>query len=203
MPQIRRDSLRGVAPRRWIFGVTGSLAFFSLLFHDVCIARCLALSASPVIERRESHAGSAHYRQQKDLVQLALPRMAGRALDTQEEVEIFLRPLRDSCESIHIRQGDLDNYAMIRDSNLRLSGGGLPVVVSAHGRADGGEDDVQVSSFRLAQRAAVLALVFGLPVLTAPMAFLLTPFREIFWYRLLAFSLGRSGAAFIKWGQWA
>jgi len=91
-------------------------------------------------------------------------------------------------------------------TQLRLKGGGtrqMPAVVSAHGRADASAPQVQVSTLQLARRASWLAVVFALPLLTAPLAVLLTPFREVVWYRLLAFCMGRSGAAFIKWAQWA
>ena len=87
--------------------------------------------------------------------------------------------------------------------NLRLRGGGRKLtVVSAHGRADGGEE-VPLAPGRIAQRAAFLTIMFLLPVMTSPLALLVAPFRNLVWFRLLAFSLGRSGAAFIKWSQWA
>ena len=87
--------------------------------------------------------------------------------------------------------------------NLRLRGGGRKLtVVSAHGRADGGEE-VPLAPGRIAQRAAFLTIMFLLPVMTSPLALLVAPFRTLVWFRLLAFSLGRSGAAFIKWSQWA
>ena len=66
-----------------------------------------------------------------------------------------------------------------------------------------GNADVPVSRTRVAQRAMWLGFVFLLPLLSSPLALLLTPFREIVWYRLLALSFGYSGAAFIKWAQWA
>ena len=113
------------------------------------------------------------------------------------------------CDKLHGKSRyllDRNSVAALSGAHLRLSGGGRqpkPTVVSAHGRADGDVSDVRVSTLQLGRRACWLAIVFAFPLLTAPLAVLLTPFREIVWYRLLAFSMGRSGAAFIKWAQWA
>lgn len=62
---------------------------------------------------------------------------------------------------------------------------------------------MHVSMLQLGLRTCWLAIMFAFPLLTAPLAAFFAPFRETVWYRLLAFSMGRSGAAFIKWAQWA
>ena len=108
------------------------------------------------------------------------------------------------CSDRSARTVDSHVHQRARVYNLRLAGGRQKLtVVSGHGRADAGVDEVPVSSIRLAQRAIVLGCWFLLPLITSPIAVLVKPFREVVWYRLLAMSLGRSGAAFIKWAQWA
>jgi aarF domain-containing kinase len=55
----------------------------------------------------------------------------------------------------------------------------------------------------LALRALVLAWIFAPVLLLAPLALYSSWFCTVFWYGLLARSLGRGGVAFIKWAQWA
>ncbi|CAM9824375.1 unnamed protein product [Pylaiella littoralis] len=55
----------------------------------------------------------------------------------------------------------------------------------------------------LVVRGCFLILVFLLPMLSAGLAFLSSWFREKVWYGMLTRSIGLSGTAFIKWGQWS
>lgn len=52
-------------------------------------------------------------------------------------------------------------------------------------------------------RATALAMAFVPLLVLAPFAMMLSSFREICWFPLLAFTLGQLGAAFIKWAQWS
>ena len=52
-------------------------------------------------------------------------------------------------------------------------------------------------------RAVALLLIFLPVLLTAPLAWLIRPFRAHVWFWLIKSSLARAGTAFIKWGQWA
>lgn len=69
------------------------------------------------------------------------------------------------------------------------------------------EDDsgklVEITRLRLTLRALHLSLVF-LPVSASAILALLIPiFRRRVWYAMVRASLGRSGAAFVKWAQWS
>ncbi|CAJ1966840.1 unnamed protein product [Cylindrotheca closterium] len=57
--------------------------------------------------------------------------------------------------------------------------------------------------FELYLRAVKLSLVFGPLMSTAFIATISKKFRNDIWYKWLARCLASSGAAFIKWGQWA
>eukprot|EP00903_Cladosiphon_okamuranus_P010218 g9677.t1 len=56
---------------------------------------------------------------------------------------------------------------------------------------------------QLLVRGLLLLLVFLFPMLSAGLAFLSSWFREKVWYGALTRSIGVSGTAFIKWGQWS
>lgn len=65
------------------------------------------------------------------------------------------------------------------------------------------EEVVHVSPLALTFRAAYLGLVF-LPVTSSAWLAVLIPiFRQQVWYSLLRMSVGRAGAAFVKWAQWS
>ena len=59
------------------------------------------------------------------------------------------------------------------------------------------------SILQLSLRAARLSLHFGPVVSTTWLALFSRSFRKNIWYKWLASCLASSGAAFIKWGQWA
>ena len=59
------------------------------------------------------------------------------------------------------------------------------------------------TAFQLYVRAIKLSFYFGPVMSTAWLAALSKKFRCGIWYNMLARSLASSGAAFIKWGQWA
>jgi hypothetical protein len=76
-------------------------------------------------------------------------------------------------------------------------------IVSAHGRNDDKEAlkfSNNQSSVRIFFRALQLFFIFSPSISLAWLAILFPVFQSI-WFRLLSFSLGHSGAAFIKWGQ--
>eukprot|EP00752_Nemacystus_decipiens_P002274 g2155.t1 len=56
---------------------------------------------------------------------------------------------------------------------------------------------------QLVVRSFFLLVVFLFPMLSAGLAFLSSWFREKVWYGALTRSIGMSGTAFIKWGQWS
>ena len=64
-------------------------------------------------------------------------------------------------------------------------------------------DNRPPSLLQLSLRAARLSLHFGPVVSTTFLALCSRRFRQNIWYKWLASSLASSGAAFIKWGQWA
>ncbi|CAM9525132.1 unnamed protein product [Ectocarpus fasciculatus] len=71
---------------------------------------------------------------------------------------------------------------------------------------DSAESDVQpktAPAYQLVLRGCFLLLVFLFPLLSAGLAYLSSWFREKVWYRALTYSIGKSGTAFIKWGQWS
>jgi hypothetical protein len=63
-------------------------------------------------------------------------------------------------------------------------------------------DQPPCTALQLLPRGCQLALVFAPLVLFAPLASLIPSARRL-WYRLLTWTLGHAGCAFIKWGQWA
>lgn len=52
-------------------------------------------------------------------------------------------------------------------------------------------------------RAAYLLILFLPVTLTSVIAYLSLWFREVIWFKLLQITVAYSGAAFVKWGQWA
>eukprot|EP01038_Epipyxis_sp_PR26KG_P005215 gene5215-7256_t len=66
-------------------------------------------------------------------------------------------------------------------------------------------DILLVIKYKIAVTArCIYLLVVFMPVfITGLFAFPSIAFRHSIWYKLLAYSVGISGAAFIKWGQWA
>eukprot|EP01040_Poterioochromonas_malhamensis_P004695 gene4695-5031_t len=52
-------------------------------------------------------------------------------------------------------------------------------------------------------RAAYLLILFLPVTLTSVLAYLSLWFREVIWFKLLQITVAYSGAAFVKWGQWA
>ncbi len=89
-----------------------------------------------------------------------------------------------------------------RNHPVKLRGGSELEIVSAHGRADG-DDEFRLSFISVTRRASLLLLLFLLPLGTILPAALFGSFREKLWFSMLGWSIGHSGAAFIKWGQWA
>jgi hypothetical protein len=67
----------------------------------------------------------------------------------------------------------------------------------------GNWDDRSPSSVQLLLRAVKLGIHFCPVVSTTWLALISKRFRRGFWYGWVATSLASSGAAFIKWGQWA
>lgn len=63
-------------------------------------------------------------------------------------------------------------------------------------------DQPPCTALQLLPRGCQLALVFAPLVLLSPLASLIPSARRL-WYRLLTWTLGHAGCAFIKWGQWA
>lgn len=55
---------------------------------------------------------------------------------------------------------------------------------------------------RVLVRAASLAILFAPPILLAPIAYIVPPFRNI-WFRILHSCIGQAGGCWIKLGQWA
>jgi hypothetical protein len=64
-------------------------------------------------------------------------------------------------------------------------------------------DDRPPTAVQLSFRAAKLSLHFAPVLTTAGLAAVSQKFRRGVWYRWMASCLASSGAAFIKWGQWA
>lgn len=74
--------------------------------------------------------------------------------------------------------------------------------VSSHGRVE--HDEVTAPSTKsIILRLIYLIWIFLPTFLTSFFAYASSAFRDIIWYRLLTNSMANSGAAFIKWGQWA
>ena len=59
------------------------------------------------------------------------------------------------------------------------------------------------SRLALIRRGLFLLYLFSAAIFTAFFAYLSTSFRSPYWYRMITCAISRSGAAFIKWGQWA
>jgi hypothetical protein len=55
----------------------------------------------------------------------------------------------------------------------------------------------------MAIRAAYLSTIFAPLVITSLPALFFEPFRRHVWYPLVAWTMARGGAAWIKWAQWA
>ena len=76
-------------------------------------------------------------------------------------------------------------------------------VVSSHGRIDNSQKKIEVSTFAVILRTLYLCILFQPVLWTLPLAYLIPIFRNRIWFNLLTKSIALSGAAFIKWGQWA
>lgn len=82
-------------------------------------------------------------------------------------------------------------------------------VVSSHGRTDAssqgqpGSPTPSATSLQLALRCAYLCLIFSPAIATSGLAMISVLFRTHVWFWILSRSIAISGAAFIKWGQWA
>jgi hypothetical protein len=71
--------------------------------------------------------------------------------------------------------------------------------VSSHGR---GHSEIEnMSQSAVAFRIVYLLVIFLPAILTLPLALLSTMFRNLLWFNILCDAIGRSGCAFIKWGQ--
>ncbi|CAM9980435.1 unnamed protein product, partial [Ectocarpus sp. 8 AP-2014] len=70
-------------------------------------------------------------------------------------------------------------------------------------RAESGVQPQTAPAYQLVLRGCFLLLVFLFPLLSAGLAYLSSWFREKVWYRALTYAIGKSGTAFIKWGQWS
>eukprot|EP00934_Nitzschia_sp_Nitz4_P004852 Nitzschia sp. Nitz4//scaffold33_size148984//16272//18304//NITZ4_002911-RA/size148984-snap-gene-0.16-mRNA-1//-1//CDS//3329548376//4842//frame0 len=95
-------------------------------------------------------------------------------------------------------------------SDRKKSPNHLPLLGKVNWSMDGPtkilQNDLEVikpTTLRLVFRAVRLFLLFLPVLLTFPVAALSKQFRRSVWYPMLVRSLGWSGAAFIKWGQWA
>lgn len=100
---------------------------------------------------------------------------------------------------------------------LRLSKDALKtfMVISSHGRDDSqlnnGSPPSAISNpehppptiFQLGLRFLYLSLIFSPVIMTSGLACISSLFRTHVWFWLLSNSIAVSGAAFIKWGQWA
>jgi hypothetical protein len=64
-------------------------------------------------------------------------------------------------------------------------------------------DDLSPTALQLTLRAMKLSFHFAPVLSTAGLAFVSSKFRSKVWYKWVAHCLAHSGAAFIKWGQWA
>lgn len=62
---------------------------------------------------------------------------------------------------------------------------------------------VEPSTFQMLRRAIYLLYIFSPMIVTALLAMIIGGFRSPYWYRIIACAVSSSGAAFIKWGQWA
>ncbi|CAN0181351.1 unnamed protein product [Ectocarpus sp. 6 AP-2014] len=81
--------------------------------------------------------------------------------------------------------------------------GGLVEEAKWLDRAESGVQPKTAPAYQLVLRGCFLLLVFLFPLLSAGLAYLSSWFREKVWYRALTYSIGKSGTAFIKWGQWS
>ena len=64
-------------------------------------------------------------------------------------------------------------------------------------------DEAAPNGFAIFARGLALLLIFLPVLLSAPLAWLIRPFRTAIWFKLVKASLASAGTAFIKWGQWA
>ena len=78
-------------------------------------------------------------------------------------------------------------------------------IVSSHGRNDNKNKNflVEVNIFQVIIRALYLILLFQPVLWTLPLAYFIPVFMNTIWFPLLYRTILYSGAAFIKWGQWA
>ena len=71
--------------------------------------------------------------------------------------------------------------------------------VSSHGR---GHSEIEsMSRSAVAFRIIYLFVIFLPVIFTLPLALMSTIFRNYLWFSILCDAIGRSGCAFIKWGQ--
>jgi aarF domain-containing kinase len=96
-----------------------------------------------------------------------------------------------------------------KDQNIdkmALENWDMEQVVSSHGRSDSTGNTLKspiITMWDIIMRATYLFLLFQPVLWTMPLAFFSAVFRNVVWFNLVAITVSHSGAAFIKWGQWA
>ena len=100
----------------------------------------------------------------------------------------------------HSNHNNHNNLDVISNKNLRLD---KLNVVSSHGRDDNTNSTAEVSMFQVIIRAIYLIILFQPVLWTLPLAYFIPSFMKTVWFPLLYRTIAHSGAAFIKWGQWA
>ena len=100
--------------------------------------------------------------------------------------------LRSDCSNkLKIVNGSLNLSERIKVLESRLPSDEVPFVYSISNTA------------KLFVRSLYLLLLFAPILMTSWIAYFSSIFRTKIWFKLLSLAIASSGAAFIKWGQWA
>jgi len=86
--------------------------------------------------------------------------------------------------------------------DLMLEKFSMDEVVSSIGREDQ-STQLGINSWDITFRAMYLVILFQPVIWTTPLAMLSSTFRDLIWFNLISIIISHSGAAFIKWAQWA
>ena len=85
-------------------------------------------------------------------------------------------------------------HSMLGDSDLRkLRKKSQAILDNSEAQKLDDSDEEILTTLGIAFRAAWLGMVWSIPVLFAPVAMILKPFRVMVWYNLLALALSKSG----------
>ena len=117
-------------------------------------------------------------------------------------IRIFALPGRSRKKVSMSKDSRLASNSKGVSDKITLKQWNINQVISTHG-VKGNGTELDLSVWDIIYRALYLLILFQPVLWTMPLALVSSTFRNMVWFELLAVAVAHSGAAFIKWGQWA